>query len=156
MGYQVPDVNDEAKKIIDTFRKSFFSGNRWVATCITFFVPIEDCLLDRRDIEKLRASTSEDFVTATPKPMPAYIKGSSVNRAQFKCVFRRHEKSYRLCKKVAVSFDGTIYRATDAEIEAALEKEKHAPSTDAATYVKAVQEIRRQQEIARALQSDSG
>lgn len=88
--------------------------------------------------------------------MPSYITGSSVSRKEFKSVFRRHEKSYWLCKKVAVSFDGTIYRATDAEIEAALDKEEHAPSTDAALYVKAVQEIRRQQENARGLKRSSG
>lgn len=129
---------------------------KWVSMCQPFHIPTEDCVLDLRDIEKLRTSTSKDFATATPKPMPAYIAGPSVRNSEHKCVFKKHEKSYRLCKKVAVSFDGTIYRATDAEIKAALREERYAPRTDAATYVKAVQEVRRQHEIKRARQNGSG
>ena len=111
---------------------------------------------DAHDIEVLRASKAEDFAIATAKAMPAHLKGHSVKRKAFEGVFRRHKRSYHLCRKVAVSFDGKVHRATDAEIEAALKNEKGAPSTSAVTYVKAVQEVRRRHAMARARQSGSG
>ena len=111
---------------------------------------------DAHDIEVLRASKAEDFAIATAKAMPAHLKGHSVKRKAFEGVFRRHKRSYHLCKKVAVSFNGKIYRATNREIEAALKNEKSAPSTDAATYLNAVQEVRRQHATKRAGHSNSG
>lgn len=65
-------------------------------------------------------------------------------------------RSYHLCREIAVAFDGKIYRATDAEIEAALRNETGAPSTDAATFVKAVQKAYRQYLIVRACPNGSG
>lgn len=48
---------------------------------------------------------------------------------------------------MAVAFDGTIYRATDAEITDAFAKTKRAPPIDPATYVKAVEEILRRRVV---------
>lgn len=121
-----------------------------------FFIPGDGSLLDAHDIEKLRPSTSEDFSIATPKPMSACVNGDSRRRKVPWTLFRTQERSYHLCRKVAVSFDGKVHRATDAEIEAALKNEKGAPSTSAVTYVKAVQEVRRRHAMARARQSGSG
>lgn len=115
-----------------------------------FLVPGEGHLLDAHDIEKLRTSTSDDFASATPRPISACLNGDSRRRNVPENVFRNQEKSYQLCKRVAVSFDGKIYRATDAEIEAALKNEKSAPSCSVGTYVKAVQETRRQHAAIRA------
>lgn len=80
-------------------------------------------------------------------PIPVYIQGTSRNEPGLKARYEIQAKCYRLCRKVAVSTDGNIYRATNAEIEKALLHTKNAPSTDGATYVKAVQEVRRRHAI---------
>lgn len=113
--------------------------------------------MDARDIEKLRVSTCDDFGTATPKPMSACLNVDSRRKAVPPSICKKLQISYALCKKVAVSFDGQIFRATDAEVEEALKIERDAPSScSAAIYVKAVQEIRRRHAIARARLRGSG
>lgn len=149
-GEQEPHVEDEVTKIIQTFGSNFFCGRRWPAVGNPFVVPGEGHLLDAHDIEELRLSTADDFAIATPKPMSACLNGDPRRRKVSDTKLREQTRNYQLCKKVAVSFDGQVYRATDDEIEAALQNEENAPSTDATTYLKAVQEVRRQNAMARA------
>lgn len=146
---QVPHVSQEVKDLIeqvDLFEHGFFSKSQW-ALCTTFVIPGDGYWRDGNDIdkahkiEKFRRSTHEDFVSATPRPMPEYIKRNRWGRVAAKSDFNRQTRSYHLCKKVAVSFSGQIYRATDEEIESALQHEEGVPSTGAATYVRAVQEV---------------
>lgn len=80
-------------------------------------------------------------------PMPVYIEGNPWKEPWHKAAYEMQANCYRLCRKVAVSTDGKIYRATNAEIEQALLHTKNAPSTDGATYVKAVQKVRRRHAI---------
>ncbi|CAM9121391.1 unnamed protein product [Scytosiphon promiscuus] len=59
--------------------------------------------------------------------------------------------SYHQCKRVAVSSDGKVFRATDKEIEAALNKEpedkKFLHGMKAGTYVKLIREARRRHRV---------
>ncbi|CAM9368091.1 unnamed protein product [Laminaria digitata] len=156
---EVPHVSQEVEDLIAQFKLDFgfFSANRWKYTCKPFFRPGEGYWLDKHNIQQFRTSTYEDFASATPKQMPTFIKGNRLQHLASQCAFRAQEKGYHLCKKVAVSFDGRIFRATDAEIEAALKNEYNAPACDAATYVKAAREVcRRRSATARARQSGSG
>lgn len=146
---QVPHVSQEVKDLIeqvDLVERGFFSKCYW-ALCKTFVIPGDGYWRDGDDIdkahkiEKFRRSTHQDFVSATPRPMPEYIKCYRSGRVVTKSGFNKQARSYHLCKKVAVSFGGQIYRATDEEIESALQHEKGVPSTAAATYVRAVQEV---------------
>ncbi|CAM9368164.1 unnamed protein product [Laminaria digitata] len=111
--------------------------------CQPFVVPGKGFWFDAHRIERLRCSTYEDFAVAIPKPMPVYIRGNPFCHTENSVQFKRQEIGYHLCRRVAVSVDGKIYRATDAEIAAALKSNEEAPSCSAATYVKAVQEVRR-------------
>ena len=149
-GQQRTHIDDQVKTLIKTFEHTFFSGLRWPAVGKTFVVPGESHLLDAHDIDKFRLSTPDDLTIAKPKPMSACLNGDPRRRKVHLGRFRAQQRNYNLCKKVAVSFNGMIYRATDSEIEAALQHEEGAPSTDAATYVKAVQEVRRQHALVRA------
>lgn len=149
-GHQEPHVDDDVKTLIDTFGRSFFKPSRWPVVVEPFIVPGERHLLDAHDIEMFRSSASDDFAISTPKTMSACLNAVSRTGKLFDNVVRKQKRGYQLCRKVAVSFDGKIYRATDAEIEFALQHEKDAPSTDAATYLKAVQEVRRRHARARA------
>lgn len=149
-GHQEPHVDDDVKTLIDTFGRSFFKPSRWPIVVEPFIVPGERHLLDAHDIEMFRSSASDDFAISTPKTMSACLNAVSRTGKLFDNVVRKQKRGYQLCRKVAVSFDGKIYRATDAEIEFALQHEKDAPSTDAATYLKAVQEVRRRHARARA------
>lgn len=142
-GQQAPHANQEVEDLIAEHEIGFFAKNKWETALKTFVVPGEGYWIDEHRIEKFRTSTREDLDLATPKPMPVYINRNPLSHAEPKRKFWTQVKDYHLCRKVAVSFDGMIYRATNAEIEAALQKEKGAPSSDAATYVKAVQEVRR-------------
>lgn len=141
----MPLVNQEAKDLIAQFERGFFDLRRWAISRVNVFVvPDQGCSLDAHDIQTLRPSTADDFASAKPKPMRAYTNGNSLGgRKVYRDKFEMQVRHYHFCKKVAVSFDGKIYRATDAEIEAALHNDRDAPLTDAATYVKAVQELRR-------------
>lgn len=143
-------------KIVEAFELTFFAKVRWPVGLIPFVVPGEGYWLDTDGIERLRASTFEDFNVATQKRMPAYIPNNSLWRISPKTKFRLQEKAYRLCRKVAVSSDGKVYRATDAEIESALKTDPNAPSCSAVIYVKAVQEVRRRHAVSRARQGGSG
>lgn len=149
-GQQESHVDDEIKKLIKMFAHSFFSGLRWPAVGKTFIVPGVGHLLDAHDIDKFRLSTADDLAIAKPKPMSACLNGDPRRRKVHKGRFREQQRNYHLCKKVAVSFNGVIYRATDSEIEAALQQEEDAPSIDATTYVKAVQVVRCQHALVRA------
>lgn len=120
--------------------------------CKQFILPGEGYWLDASNIKMFRKSTHKDFAKATPKPMPIYIDGNPHCTRETKALFGLQETGYHLCKRVAVSADGNIYRATDAEISAMLAKTKGAPTTDAQTYVRAVVELRRRH----ALESGSG
>lgn len=130
--------------------------SRWPPEGKTLSLPGEGYWLDAHHIKLFRYSTYEDFATATPKPMPVYINGNPWGREFPKATFIMHQKGYHLCKKVAVSVNGDIYRATDEEIEAALAEHETAPDLDAATYVKLAQETRRRHAIERALNSAGG
>ncbi|CAM9203038.1 unnamed protein product [Laminaria digitata] len=152
---EVPHVDDEAKRLFERYSRSFFYGGRWKTGCKPFFVPREDCASDALSIEKLVTSTPENLASAKPRAMPAYTDGASSRHKVCKSYFSNHKKSYHLCKKVAVSFDRKVYRAPDAEIEAALRRHPGAPSCSAVTYVKAAQEARRQHALARASPSGS-
>lgn len=145
---QVPHLDEDTKKLVEKFEHGFFAKNRLSRECRTFVVPGKGYWDDSNDIETIRKSTYEDFITATPGPMPRYMKPNPYSLWGSKRHCNDQVKGYHLCKKVAVSSDGKIYRATDEEIVAALKKIKDAPSTDAATYVKAVQEVRRRHAIA--------
>lgn len=142
-GQQAPHVRQDVKDLIADHEFGFFAKNKWETALKTFVVPGEGYWLDEHRIEKFRTSTREDLDLATPKPMPVYINRNPLSHVAPKRKFWTQVKHYHLCRKVAVSFDGMIYRATNAEIETALQNEKDAPSSDAATYVKAVQEVRR-------------
>lgn len=155
-GQQVPVVSQTVNKLIAEFELSFFKMDRWRAACKPFVVPGEGYWMDIHRIEKLRTSTFKDFTSATPMPMPVYIDGNPFIHVKTNSVFKQQVRPYHLCKKVAVAFDGKVYRATDAEIEAALQNEETAPSCSAATYVKAVQEVRRRHEIERARLTGTG
>lgn len=148
-GQQVPQVNPQVNDLIArcTSRYGFFAKANWRASS-PFVVPGEGYWVDTHRIERLRTSTFEDFDVATPMPMPVYIERNPWAKYKTKLIYLDESRRYRLCRKVAVSSDGKIYRATDAEIEAALQTAKNAPSTDAATYVKTVQEVRRRHKIA--------
>ena len=117
-----------------------------------FGVPGQGYWLDEHRTKKLRTYTHEDFDSAATKPMPVYIDRNPFSHKEPKIIFVNQANHYQLYKKVTVSVDGEIFRATDAEIEAALQNEKSAPSTDAATYVKAVREIRRRHPTTKAWQ----
>lgn len=153
---QAPHVDKHVKKLIKKFELTFFARHRWAAECKPFTLPGEGYWLDAYRIESFRSSTYEDFAVAVPKPMPVFLKGNPFGSVAPRGLFRKTEKTYHLCRKVAVSSDGKIYRATDAEIQAALQCDKKAPSCSAATYVKAVQEMRRRHAITRARLSGSG
>ncbi|CAM9693461.1 unnamed protein product, partial [Laminaria digitata] len=140
---EVPHLDRATKKIVEKYERSFFARNRWSRECRTFVLPGQGFWLDAHGIQKIRKSTHEDFASATPRPMPVYIKPNPYAAVERMQEFRVLEDGYHLCKKVAVASDGRIFRATDSEIVAALAKCKNGPSTSAATYVKAVQEIRR-------------
>lgn len=112
--------------------------------------------MDAHRIQMFRTSTREDFKSATPKPMPVYINGNPYGGKEPEQVFRIQEKGYRLCRKVAVSSDGEIFRATDREILAALTETEGAPSTDAATYLEAVQEVRRRDAVTEVRERGNG
>lgn len=79
--------------------------------------------------------------------MPLYIGRNPYCGAYPKSQFDAQERGYHLCKKVAVATDGTIYRATDGEISETLAKCNGAPATDAPTYVKIAEELRRRQKV---------
>lgn len=154
---QVPDAKkDKANALIEAFKGGFFQRQRWSHQRKAFVNPGEGYWLDTNNIQQLRNSTHDDFVTATPKPFPVYIERNPYSAANPKTLFSAEAKGYYLCRRVAVSTDGNIYRATNDEIEAALADIADAPSTDAPTYVKAVQELRRRHAIAKALENGVG
>lgn len=149
-------VNEGARKLVEDFKHGFFARQRFGRACRTFFLPGEGYWLDENRIQVFRKSTFEDFNRATPKPMPVFIKGNPHSGKESKQQFKVQEKGYHLCRKVAVSFDGEIFRATDREILAALAATKGAPLTDVATYVKAVQEVRRLHAVSQVPERGNG
>lgn len=153
---QVPHASKEVNEILETYKRGFFDIHRWRCLRSTCVLPSEGCWLAEHDIQQLRATTHEDLASATPKPMMGFDETNPQQNRLSRFNLRMQEKSYHLCRKVAVSFDGKIYRATDGEILAALAKTRGAPSIDAATYVKAVQEILRRREVLKALEPGSG
>lgn len=155
-GEQIQHVSQEVKDLIAQHELGFFAKAKWATVLKPFVVPGEGYWLDEHRIEKFRTSTREDFDIAIPIPMPAYINRNPFSQVEPKRTFWNQVRHYHLCRKVAVSFDGEVYRAIDADIELALLNEKGAPSTDAATYVKAVQEMRRRYPVTKARLSGSG
>lgn len=141
------EQDGDTKKLVEKFEHGFFAKNRWSRECRPFVVPGKGYWDGSNDIERIRKYSYEDFITAIPGPMPWYIEPNPYPFWGSKRTCNAQVKGYHLCKKVAVPSDGKIFRATDQEILAALKKIKDAPSTDAATYVKAVQEIRRRHAI---------
>lgn len=153
-GKQAPHVSEQAKQLVDRLGKGFFRQDSWARPCASFVLPGEGYWLDDNRIQEFRASTYEDLVRATPKPMPVYIKGNPYCPMQGQSRFHKQKQGYHLCRKVAVSFDGEIFRATDEEILAALAKHEGAPATDVATYIEAVKEVRRRHAAKEAHKSD--
>lgn len=125
----------------------FFNRCQWAIACKPFVIPGKGYWRNDHNIRLFRPSTDEDFDTVTPAPMPEFIRRNPWTRVKPKDAFGRQVKSYHLCKKVAVSFGGNIYRGTDAEIDAALKYVKNAPKCDAATCVKAVREVCRRHAV---------
>lgn len=83
--------------------------------------------------------------------MLVYIDGNPGRDKTPERYFKTQQRNYDLYKRVAVSFKGRIYPATNAEIAVALTKAEGTPDVDAATYVMLVQETRRCHEVERAL-----
>lgn len=107
---------------------------------------------DYPPVQSFRPSTAE-LKNAQQRPAPKYI-GNNQGPETRKSMYMVQLNMYHRCRKVLVSRDGTVFRATDAEIEARLKKDGGvAESLKAGFYVKVISETRRRgEERARAKQ----
>lgn len=94
----------------------------------------EDSRISIDGIKCLRRTTSGDLKTALPKIAPRSAPDCvSKSAPRLLCApgwdeFRMAISDYHLGKRVSVSDDGGVFRATDREIEVALKKHKKIPS----------------------------
>lgn len=141
----------KVKRFVDAHIESgFLEQRRWKPT-EPFVRPGDGYWDDTHDFEEFRTSTDEDLRVAQPVRAPVYIAKNPLCGKTPKHTYDRQRLMYYLCKKVAVSKDGVIFRATDKEIEDALKKEakskKFLKNMRAGTYVKVIQEARRRHRI---------
>lgn len=151
------DVMDpEVAQFVDEhiMNDGFLSRRKWPSYYTPCVRPGDGYWLDDDGdgplIQAFIASTADGLETAQQRRMPDFIWGNRFRLTRPKRLYDKQEDMYRLCKKIAVSPDGKIFRATNEEILDALEAcELHSLGMSAEFYVKAVAEARRRHLISR-------
>ncbi|CAM9121453.1 unnamed protein product, partial [Scytosiphon promiscuus] len=139
------------KRVVDAhIMGGFLERHRWKPTK-SFACPGEGYWTDKHGISEFRTSTDEDLRVARPAPAPKYIAPNPLCRDVPKHMYDKQRVMYYQCKKVAVSRDGQVFRATDKEIEAVLKKEsgrkKFLRTMKAGMYVEIIREARRRHRL---------
>ncbi|CAM9306876.1 unnamed protein product [Ectocarpus sp. 4 AP-2014] len=151
------DLEDTPAAIYEEHKSGFLQRRRWKVK--EFEPPGEppgngywaDTSSEDDGIVLFRMPKPGDLKQAKPRPAPTYITNNPYCTDAPKAAFVKRVAMYGLLKVVAVSSQGGIWRAPDAEIERVLKKDPRVPSDISAmpgdAYVKVMGEtFRRHQE----------
>lgn len=140
-------VSPEITQFVDkhTDKDGFLASSKWRTKYKPFDRPGDGFWIENHGddppAQSFLPSTAE-LKNAKQRRAPEYIVGNRYGKSMSKLSFNNQVKLYHRCKKVLVSRDGTVFRATDEEIEAALRADGRG-SLSANFYVRVVSEMRR-------------